>query len=209
MFEYDAFISYSSKDKSTVHTLAQRLKNDGVRVWLDKWAIKPGDSIPIQIQIGLKKSRTVLMFMSPAYFDSEWGWMEHITQLFRDPTNRNRRLIPIMITDCEPPDIIAHLSYIDWRTYSAEEYQRLVDSCLEGKELLRQFDAQTEGKKSGKSENRSEIYRDKTEKKKDFYEKVKDAFEEPEKSENRSEIYKDKTEKRKGFYEKVKDAFEN
>ena len=40
MFEYDVFLSYSSKDKSIVHDLANRLKQDGVQVWLDKWTIK-------------------------------------------------------------------------------------------------------------------------------------------------------------------------
>jgi tetratricopeptide (TPR) repeat protein len=131
MIESNVFVSYSSNDKSIVHALAQRLKNDGVRVWLDKWDIKPGESIPLKIQLGLEKSHTVLMCMSPAYFASEWGWTELITQLFHDPINRHRRLIPIMIAECKLPNIIAHLSYVDLRTYSVEEYNRLLDSCLE------------------------------------------------------------------------------
>ena len=40
-FEYDVFLSYSSKDKKTVHALAERLRGDGVRVWLDVWEIEP------------------------------------------------------------------------------------------------------------------------------------------------------------------------
>lgn len=63
MFEYDVFLSYSSKDKSSVHPLAERLKQDGLRVWLDEWEIKPGDSIPLKIQHGLEKSHTLLMCM--------------------------------------------------------------------------------------------------------------------------------------------------
>ena len=59
--EYDVFLSYSSKDKEKVHTLAERLKADGLRVWLDAWAIRPGDSIPLKIQQGLEQSRTLLM----------------------------------------------------------------------------------------------------------------------------------------------------
>jgi hypothetical protein len=41
-FEYDVFLSYSSKDSEIVHALAERLKQDGLRVWLDAWAIQPG-----------------------------------------------------------------------------------------------------------------------------------------------------------------------
>jgi formylglycine-generating enzyme required for sulfatase activity len=131
MFEYDVFLSYSSKDKIIVHALAERLKQNGLRVWLDKWEIKPGNLIPLKIQEGLEKSHTLLMCMSPAYFESEWGRMEHLTILFRNPTNTQRRLIPLLITDCTPPDTIAQFAYIDWRTRSDEACGDILDSCSE------------------------------------------------------------------------------
>ena len=119
-FKYDVFLSYSSKDKEVVHALAERLKQDGLRVWLDAWAIRPGDSIPLKIQEGLEQSRVLLMCMSPDYFASDWGRMEHLTLLFRDPTNAERRFIPLLIEECQPPDIIAQFARIDWRTISEE-----------------------------------------------------------------------------------------
>ena len=128
-FKYAVFLSYSSKDKKTVHALAKRLMQDGLGVWLDEWAIKPGDSIPLKIQHGLEKSRTLLMCMSSAYFASEWGTLEHNTLLFRDPTNAQRRFIPLLIQDCDPPDIIVQFAYIDWRTPSDEAYDKLLAAC--------------------------------------------------------------------------------
>ncbi|MDQ1252205.1 MAG: hypothetical protein QG646_1323 [Euryarchaeota archaeon] len=136
MFEYDVFFSYSSKDKSIVHALAESLRKDGLRVWLDKWEIRPGDLIPLKIQRGLEKFYTLLMCMSPAYFDSEWGNMEHLTILFRNPTNTQRRLIPLLIADCIPPDTIAQFAYIDWRTCSDEAYGDILDSCSENNSEL-------------------------------------------------------------------------
>ena len=128
-FEYDVFLSYSSKGKKTVHALAERLKKDGLRVWLDEWAIQPGDSIPLKIQDGLGQSRTLLMCMSPDYFDSEWGTLEHHTLLFRDPTNAQRRFIPILIEDCTRPDIVAQFAYIDWRIPSDGAYGKILAAC--------------------------------------------------------------------------------
>nr|QNO48683.1 hypothetical protein AMAKCJMG_00017 [Methanosarcinales archaeon ANME-2c ERB4] len=128
-FGYDVFLSYSSQDKRIVHALAERLKQEGLRVWLDAWVIQPGAMIGLQIQHGLEKSRTLLMCMSPAYFDSEWTTLEHHTLLFRDPTNEKRRFIPLLIEDCAMPDIIAQFAYIDWRTRSDESYDKLLTSC--------------------------------------------------------------------------------
>jgi hypothetical protein len=128
-FDYDVFLSYSTKDKEVVHDLAERLKNDGVRVWLDVWVIQPGDSIPLKIQHGIEQSRTLLMCMSPHYFESEWGKLEHYSLLFRDPTNTQRRFIPVLIADCEPPDIIAQFLYIDWLKPSDTSYKKLLNTC--------------------------------------------------------------------------------
>ncbi len=44
--------------------LAERLKGDGLRVWLDEWMIQPGDSIPLKIEQGLESSRTFVPVMS-------------------------------------------------------------------------------------------------------------------------------------------------
>ncbi|MEA3283125.1 MAG: toll/interleukin-1 receptor domain-containing protein [Euryarchaeota archaeon] len=106
-FDYDVFISYSSHDAQVVHALAEWLKREGLRVWLDAWAIQPGDAISLKIQHGLEGSRTLLMCMSGAYFDSEWTTLEHHTLLFRDPTNAQRRFIPLLVEDCTRPDIMS------------------------------------------------------------------------------------------------------
>jgi len=81
-FEYDVFLSYSSKDKPTVQELAERLKQDGLRVWFDNWVINPGDLIPLAIERGLERSRTLVLVMSKNAFTSEWMTLERQTALF-------------------------------------------------------------------------------------------------------------------------------
>jgi len=108
-FQYDVFLSHSSNDKPVVRELANRLKQDGLRVWVDEWEIQPGDMIGLKIQQGLERSRTLLMVMSSAYFASEWSTLEHHTLLFRDPTNAQRRFIPLLIENCKLPDVITQL----------------------------------------------------------------------------------------------------
>ena len=58
-FEFDVFLSHSTKDKAVVRPLAERLRKDGLKVWFDEWALKPGDSIPAKIEEGLEHSRVL------------------------------------------------------------------------------------------------------------------------------------------------------
>jgi hypothetical protein len=45
-FQYDVCLGHSAKDKAVVRPLAERLRQDGLKVWFDKWVLKPGDSVP-------------------------------------------------------------------------------------------------------------------------------------------------------------------
>jgi hypothetical protein len=69
-FQYDVFLSHSANDKEVVRPLAERLRKDGVKVWFDEWALKPGDSIPAKIEEGLECSRVLLLCMSANVFGS-------------------------------------------------------------------------------------------------------------------------------------------
>lgn len=126
-FEYDVFLSYSSEDKSIVHALASRLKQDGLRV--HEMVIRSNYLDIPKIHEGLEKSRTLLMCLSPTYLKSEWPRYEHSSLLFRDRTNIKRRFIPLIIEDCILPDLIADIRSLDWKTRSNEEYKNILTAC--------------------------------------------------------------------------------
>lgn len=128
-FQYDVFLSHASADKAAVRELAQRLKRDGLWVWWDEWVIQPGDSIPLAIEQGLESSRTLVLVMSKAAFASEWVTLERHTALFRDPTNKQRRFIPLRLDDCDIKDSLKLFAYVDWRERDEQQYQRLLAVC--------------------------------------------------------------------------------
>ena len=78
-FAFDVFLSHSSQDKPTVRAVAERLRDDGVRVWLDDWEIKAGDSIPAKIEEGLEHSHVLVLCMSANAFGSDWAQLESYT----------------------------------------------------------------------------------------------------------------------------------
>src|SRR3979409_1134566 len=96
-FAYGVFLSYSAHDRQVVRALAKRLKKDGLRVWFDEWMIKPGAMIMQAIDEALQRSRVLVLAMSPHSFPSEWTTLESGTFRFRDPTNKDRRFVPVLI----------------------------------------------------------------------------------------------------------------
>ena len=48
-FSYDVFLSHNSNDKPRVRHIAERLKQEGLRVWFDGWNIKPGEIISLKL----------------------------------------------------------------------------------------------------------------------------------------------------------------
>lgn len=108
-FAYDVFLSHNSRDKPQVRRLAERLRNAGLRVWFDEWAIKPGDDIFLAIEHGLGAARVKVHCLSPAALGLKWVTLERNSVLFRDPSNAGGSFVPLLLADCTLPDTSAPL----------------------------------------------------------------------------------------------------
>jgi hypothetical protein len=129
-FKYDVFLSHSAKDKVIVRPIAERLRADGVRVWLDEWEIRVGDSIPAKVEEGLQQSRVLVLFMSANAFGSDWATLESQTFRFRDPLNKKRRLVPLSLDDAPIEGSLAQFLHIKWFAHDQEgEYAKLLAAC--------------------------------------------------------------------------------
>jgi TIR domain len=71
-FLFDVFLSHSSKDKTVVRAIAERLRADGLKVWFDEWVLKSGDHIQVKIEERLERSRVLVLCMSAHAFDLDW-----------------------------------------------------------------------------------------------------------------------------------------
>ena len=142
LFQYDVFLSYSSKDKAEVRTVAERLRADGLRVWFDEWEIKPGDSIPAKIEAGLEQTHILILFMSVHAFGSDWAILESHTFRFRDPLNKERRFIPLRLDNTPIKGSLAQFLYINWLPADRDqEYAKLYEACRPPASLVSQYSA--------------------------------------------------------------------
>jgi len=57
-FQFDAFLSHKSCDAEWTGKLKQRLEAEGLRIWLDRDELRPGDLFVQALEQGLEASRT-------------------------------------------------------------------------------------------------------------------------------------------------------
>lgn len=128
-YQFDVFLSHSSKDKDRVRRLADALIGKGLRVWLDEQNIKIGDDITQAVAKGLEQSRRIVLCLTPDFLQSQWAESESNTVLFGDPANKARRLIPILLVDCQLPQFLGKYKYLNYCDESAVAFAQLVEAC--------------------------------------------------------------------------------
>src|SRR5688500_2817852 len=101
------FISHASEDKDRfVLQFAQRLRQNGIDAWLDKWEMLPGDSLVNKIfDEGIKDASAVIVVLSQ--FSVEKPWIrEELNAAFIKRIDYGIKLIPVVIDNCEIPEVL-------------------------------------------------------------------------------------------------------
>ena len=76
---YDVFISYSSDDSNAARRIAEGLRNEGLRPWLDQWEVKAGENFYAKMHEALSSSGSCVVLLSQAIqasspsISSEWS----------------------------------------------------------------------------------------------------------------------------------------
>ncbi|MCA1701997.1 MAG: TIR domain-containing protein [Actinobacteria bacterium] len=62
---FDVFISYNRADEAAVVGIAERLRQERLEPWLDRWSLMPGDSWQEEIVVGLRASKACAVVIGP------------------------------------------------------------------------------------------------------------------------------------------------
>jgi TIR domain len=89
------FISYAQPDEAFARALSSHLSRHGLSVWTTNQAILPGDNPWLQTGEALKKSRAMVVVVSPDSMRSEWVRRE-IEYALGDP-NYQGRVFPVIV----------------------------------------------------------------------------------------------------------------
>src|SRR6266498_582317 len=131
---YDVFLSHQSGDKPQVEALAARLEDEeGLKPFLDKWHLIPGEPWQEALEEALDRSGTCAVFLGPGGL-GPWENEEMRAALDERVRNKSFRVIPVLLPGAEPKDkktlprFLSRLTWVDFRggLDDPETFQRLV-----------------------------------------------------------------------------------
>jgi hypothetical protein len=92
--EYNVFICHASEDKEPfVRELAERLAEEGLKVWYDEFTLKLGNSLRRGIDQGISRSHHAIVVLSKNFFAKEWAQKE--LDALVEIESETRKILPI------------------------------------------------------------------------------------------------------------------
>ncbi|MCP3962502.1 MAG: toll/interleukin-1 receptor domain-containing protein, partial [bacterium] len=120
------FISYTSADRDWAEWIAWTLDASSYSVTFQDWDIRPGQNFIIAMQEASAAARHTVLVLSPSSLVSDFVKVEWSAAVAKDPTGKQRRLIPVRVEECEPEGILGPIVYADLVGLGEEEAARVL-----------------------------------------------------------------------------------
>lgn len=130
------FLSHSSADKSIAEKISNDLELLDYKVWLDKWEIQIGSSIPSNISKGLESADFVVILLSKKSVVSQWVDREWTAKYWHEIEDNKIKILPVLLEDCKIPGLLKGRMYADFRESYAVGFYKLAQSLDIHKALL-------------------------------------------------------------------------
>jgi len=127
----EVFISYRAGHEKFAEALANRLGREGIVPWFDKWEILAGDSIPGKIEEGLRDSLAFIPIITADYQEGRWA-TDELHNAIAKRIEQDYRIIPVLLEECERPELIRHLRYVDFSSQDPETFESKFAELIDG-----------------------------------------------------------------------------
>lgn len=106
---FDAFVSYSRRDKTAVYGIARELEAAGYRLWIDLEDIQPSAEWASAIEENIVGSNAVLFFISPDSVRSS-----EVRRELDLAAGFGKRIVTVLLRDTDPPDLPPPAGRVQW-----------------------------------------------------------------------------------------------
>jgi formylglycine-generating enzyme required for sulfatase activity len=136
---FDAFISYSSKDKIAADTCCAVLEKAGVRCWIAPRDVKPGSEYGTAIIDGIGQSRLMVLIFSSSANDSS-----QIRREIERAVSKSMPIIPVRIEEVTPTKSMEYfLGAIHWLDALTPPIEKHFQQLSETVKAILEVDAST------------------------------------------------------------------
>ncbi|NEQ52784.1 MAG: toll/interleukin-1 receptor domain-containing protein [Leptolyngbya sp. SIO3F4] len=135
---YHIFLSHSSLDKRTVVDPLYKWFDQVARipVWIDHNSLSPGSSLSRSIEESISICRSMVLVLSHSSIHSDWVKNESELAQQHQKEYKDFKIIPIVIDDCDIPDFLQNLLWIDAREWTSARKNEALELTFY-KQLLR------------------------------------------------------------------------
>lgn len=121
-YDYDVFISYAHCDETWVTgTLLPKLEAAGLKVCIDFRDFKAGKAAVHNMKDAVRRSQRTVIVLTPGWISREWTQFELLLSMTTDPVGFRQRIIPVLRQECEAPDELTILTYVDFTRADREK----------------------------------------------------------------------------------------
>ncbi|WP_324778806.1 toll/interleukin-1 receptor domain-containing protein [Thiobacillus sedimenti] len=108
----DFFVSYTSADKAWAEWIGFVLEEEGFTVVIQAWDFRPGSNFVLEMQRAATEADRTIMVLSPDYLKSQFASPEWAASFAQDPQGLKRKLVPVMVRQCQPPGLLSSVVHI-------------------------------------------------------------------------------------------------
>ena len=130
IMKHKTFLCHASENKRFVKWLHSRLVARGINVWYDLESVEVGESIVDAIGVGLSTADNVIVVYSKISVKKPWVRKEIGTALMRKMEGRDLRILPVLLEDCEIPELLIDIRYADFRRNRQKGLDELMRSIF-------------------------------------------------------------------------------
>lgn len=122
----DFFVSFNKADRVWAGWIAWQLEGAGYSVVLQTWDFRPGSNFVVEMHKAATESHRTIAVLSTNYLDALFTQPEWAAALVRDPTGKERLLVPVRVMDFHPWGLFAALMYLDLVELDEQEAQDIL-----------------------------------------------------------------------------------
>ena len=109
----DFFISYNKADRDRAEWIAQQLQEAKYSVIIQASDFGPGANFVLEMDRATREAERTIAVLSPDYLTALFTHSEWAAAFAKDPTGKDRKLIPVRVRECHPEGLLAQIVYID------------------------------------------------------------------------------------------------